>query len=613
MTAELATRADEPAAPDRTGRAWGRLRLSWPGAVATVLAVVQLGWFTAELLRGFFWQDDFVYLYLGGTVSLTGLLGLDYNGHLQPGAFAVSWLLAHTAPLSWPAAVLPLVALQGVALLLWWRLLILLFGSRRAILLPFAAVVCSPLTFGLAMWWSYGLQLLPMQAAMAAALYAHLTHLRTPANWRAGAALAATAFGLAFWEKAAFIPPLLLAVTLVLARRGWVAPGVLRRHARLFAGYGALLAGYAALHLALAPPTDGYTPGVAEVLSLAGQLLGDGLAPALFGGPWSGDWAGLRGLAPQAGWVHALAWTLSAVVVAAGLWRGRGRAALAWLVLAGYLAASVLLVAFGRFGGQWQAIVGTDPRYVADAVPVAALCAALAFLRPGRLGGPDGQGQPGRLAVGWRRALPRWLAVGLAVALLATGSAVSIAGALGEQRHRPARDYVHNVRAAARLDPGLTLYDTAVPAEVLLRLFGEEPLTSQVLHGLRLRIDRPTERLHVLDPAGVAHPVGLVGAAAALPGPVPGCGYLTGAAIAQVPLAGQVGGTRLVARVGYYSQTGWNGVVSTPGGRVPLRFEPGVHAVFLVVDGPVTELLVQADGPVCITDVLVGKPLPQPK
>src|SRR5215211_6450 len=401
MTAELGTRGNpgteqaEPIPPP-----WARV--DRPAVVAAVLTVGLLLWFTVELLRGYFYQDDYVYLYLGGTAPLGELLLRDYNGHLQPGTFLLSWLLAHIAPLSWPVAVLPVIAMQAAALVLCWRLLGRLFDQRWAILVPFAMIAFSPLPFGLSLWWAYALQLLPVQLAMLGALHAHVAYLRQPSRWLAAQGMLFTLFGLAFWEKAALIPPLLFGLTLTLAGGGGFGArlvDIVRRHGRLWLGYLALLVGYAAVHLWRASIEQSHRPTGRELVVLIRDLVGDGLVPALFGGPWSGEWVGFRGLALQDGWVLGVTWTAAAVIVLVGLWLGRTRAVLAWLVLGAYLAVSVLLVGFGRLGHEWRTIIGTDPRYIADAVPVAVLCAALALLRPRTAPAPVPGSAPGSAPV----------------------------------------------------------------------------------------------------------------------------------------------------------------------------------------------------------------------
>ncbi|HEY0639547.1 MAG TPA: hypothetical protein VGD67_18010, partial [Pseudonocardiaceae bacterium] len=369
---------------DRPAPPWAR----WPAPslVAAALAAAQLLWFTVVLLRGFYWQDDFVFLHLAATVPIGELAFSDYNGHLQPGAFLLSRFAAAVGPMAWPAAALPMAAMHAAALALLWRFLTGLYGPRWALLVPFTAVAFSPLTFVLSLWWAYGLQLLPVELALCGALATLLTYLRRPGVGTAVPPLLFTVFGLAFAEKAALVPFVLFGVTVALTPGGPLGRlgGALRAHARLWVAFAALLVVYAAVHVWRAPLGEGGSfPTAGQLATLARLMIGEGLLPAVYAGPWNGDWVGFAGLAPPPAVVLVVTWTLSAALVLAGLRLGGWRAAAAWLTLLGYLAVSVVLLAAARLD-FFGTLVGTDPRYIADAVPVAVLCGTLALLRPTR-------------------------------------------------------------------------------------------------------------------------------------------------------------------------------------------------------------------------------------
>src|SRR5262249_38476076 len=157
--------------------------------------------------------------------------------------------------------------------------------------------------------------------------------------------------------------------------------GALRRHRRLWIGYGVLSIGYLVGYLVLTEEVNQAPLRAGDLARLAKRMVADTLVPGLLGGPWSAHFQGGLELPSPPVAVLAVPGLVAAAAVAAGVAVGGRRAVLAWLLLAGYLACDVLLVAVTRldFGGL---DVGGDIRYVADAVPVAALCGALAFLRP---------------------------------------------------------------------------------------------------------------------------------------------------------------------------------------------------------------------------------------
>jgi len=600
-------------------------RFPAPSIVATLLAALQLLWFLIEALRGFFWQDDFVFLHLAATVPIGELLFSNYNGHLQPGAFLLSWFAASSGTMAWPAAALPMVLMHAVALWLLWRFLTGVYGPRWMVLVPFVVVAFSPLTFVLSMWWAYGLQLLPLEVALCGALATHLAYLRRPGLATAAPPMLFTVFGLAFAEKAVLVPFVLAGLTVALTggaplRR---VVHVARTHARLWLGYLVLLVGYAVLHSWRAPLGEGGalpTPG--ELGTLARLMIGEGLLPAVYGGPWSGDWVGFAGLAPPPAAVLGLTWTLSAVLVAVSLWRGRWRAVAAWLTLAGYLAVSVALLAAARldFIGT---LIGTDPRYIADALPVAAICATVALSRPAWV--PAEVPATGSRQVGSGPASPsrppvpehvrRLAGVGVPLALafaLVVGAMLSIRGTTPETRHQSTRDYVDTVRAAGQLEPDLTLFDAPIPGEAMLPLFGDAALASRALYGLGLNFDRPTGDLRMLDSAGSPRPIGLVATVPAKDAPKNGCGYAVREQAVRIAFTREVPAKRLVVQFGYYTAYAVDGAVSTPTQDVPVHFRSGLNLLSIVVDGPFDQLLVRADGAVCVTNAVAGFPLPQP-
>lgn len=586
---------------------WGRAGA--PALVAAVLAVAQLVWFTVELLRGYFWQDDFALLYLGGSRPLSQLLLWDYSGHLQPGMFVVCKVLDRVAPLNWPVAASLLVVLHAVAVVILWRLLVRLFGARWAILVPFVLITFSPPTFVMTMWWAYGMQLLPVQLALLGALYAHVANLQEPSRWRGVQSVLWTLFGLTFWEKAALIPVVLFGVTMALATGNlWQRlVSAVARVRWLWLGYLALLAGYSVLHASRTPTAGSSALTADNVRALVSYMLGDALAPALLGGPWSGDWVGFRSLASPQAWVLVVTWTVTAVVIVAGLWLSRWRAAAVWLTLAGYVVVSVVMVALTRLTTALGPIPGADRRYIADMQVVGVLLAALALLRPRIEAAVAGAtGRPSWLPA---RRLPVWVPV-VGLAAVVFGTSLSITGALPEQRHDAGRRFVTNVRAVSEQEPNLVLYDSAVSPDFMHMLFGDYTMSSRALFGLGLHYDQPTADLRMLDNTGTPRPIGLVETVQSAAGPVKDCGYLLGREVVRITLDDRAAKPRMVAVVGYYAQQAWDGLVTTPKAQIPVRFEAGLHNVYVVVDGPFDEVLVQAEGPVCVGEVRVGLPLP---
>jgi hypothetical protein len=602
-------------------------RFSPVTVTAVVLGAAQLAWHGVVLLLGYFWQDDFVLMYRASTQPLGSYLVQNYNGHFMPGAFLLTKTLVELAPLNWPLAALTILAMQAAAVVLAWLALVRMFGRRRATLLPFGVLVFSPLIFISTAWYAFAIQLLPMMIALFGAVHAQVVYLQTGRRGWAAAGIAWTAFGLAFFEKSALIVAVVFAVTLLAApERRIVAAlgGVLRRQWAVWAGYLVLLAVYVPLYLHFAGRQPANTThSRVSVTGLARTML-ETFLPGVLGSPWSTKVAVTgQQLPPPAGWVLIVAYSATGLIIAASVLLKRSRAVLAWLLPAGYLAVSVALLAFAR-PSELAESIGRDMRYVTDLVPVAALSGGLAFLSP-LVGDGTGTTAVTRRAPGshrapvpdsWRRGLlpagALTVAVALAVAALVTDAANS-----RQIQHRQARQYVQTAQAQlSTAQDTVALYDSTVPEDVLIGVFGDDDRVSRVLGPLNLAatFDRPGVDLQMLNERGVPRPITLLDAASSVPGPVPNCGFPVIASPARIPMTALPGG-RLVVRVDYFAHNDVDGVLIAAGEEHDVHFVAGLHRLFVAAEAPVPEVVLRlATGSadtVCVDGVKVARPLPE--
>jgi hypothetical protein len=584
-------------------------RIHPAGAVAGVLATVFFCWHAWAVLRGYFWQDDFRYIYGAVTQPLGSYVFQDYDGNLMPGQFLLVWLLTHLAPMHYTLAVLPVLALQAFGYVLMWRLLIRLFGHRWALLVPYAVVVAAPMIFTATLWWAFALQLMPLQVAMLGALNAHVGYLQMGNRRQAVQALAWIAGGLFCWEKALLIIPLVFGVAVVLSPGAALLDrvlGAVRRHRRLWTWYGVLATGYVVLYLTRTAEVGQAPLQAGDLARLAKRMIADTLLPGVLGGPWAVHFEAGLGLAVPPAAVLVVSWLVAVAILVGGLVVGGRRAVLAWLLLAGYLACSVLLVAVSRLG-VFGTVVGGVIRFSADAVPVAALCGALAFMRPlaPRVHAPASHSAQLR---------PAGVGVLAGCALLVIGACVSIAQMAPGGEHRQARQYVETARAAFVHDPNLVLVDEPVPDDVMIWLLDAYRRTSQVFAALprRPRFDQPTDNLRILDTDGVPRPVGLLDTVAAPPGPVFNCGYWIHDSWVSVPLVRPANSGHRVIRISYYTATPATGTVRVADARFAVQFTTGAHYLFVVADGPVYKVEIGGDPGtgVCVVGLVVGAPVP---
>ncbi len=540
-------------------------------------------------LQGYFGQDDFVITYRAAHANPLDLAYLfqDYSGHLAPGTFLLAWVETAVAPLNHAVATLPLLVVHGLALHLFWRVLTRCLGERWALLPLLAVLSASPLILFPTLWWAYGMQLLPVLVTMAAALLAHLDHLDGGETRHAVHAVLWTVAGMLFYEKAALFALVLFGVTVL---RGDTVGEALVRHWRVWAAHVALLGAYATLYLALtSTQTDGEPVPAREVAEYAARAVVDTLLPGLLGGPLAAPGGGATWVTPPlAVRIAAVAATLVLVVVT--VLRNRRQATVAWLLLTGYLLVDLALVAVTRLSLVGP-VIGADPRYLADVVPVAVLCAGFAL----------------------RGHRPRKGPVVAVVVLLVVGGLVSFLRVAPALQFREARDYVATARAAFAERPGMVLYDTSVPRAVMLDWFVADAFTSRVV-GLvpeAPRFDRPAETLYRLDHRGEPHPITeLTDSVRGERGPAPDCGHLVDTEPVRIPLTSPSFGRR-VLKVGYFTADTGDGIITVGDTRVPVTFREGLRVLHVVVTGDYTHVEVERNlnlAPLCVTDVEVGLP-----
>ncbi len=553
------------------------------GIVALVVAGVPLLVHAWVALHGYFGQDDFVIMYRAAQADPLdfGYLFQAYNGeHLQPGTFLLAWVAVSVAPLNYAVATVPLIVMHGVALWLFWRVLVRLFGYHWGLVPGLAVLSASPLILAPTLWWAYGMELLPVLVATGAALVAHLRYLDTGATRHAVEAVAAVAAGMLFYEKAVLIAGILFGVTVL---RGTTVAEAIVRHWRIWVVHGALALGYLVLYFAIVPERADAAPvSAGTVAEFTKNAVVDTFLPGVFGIPFTVPAGG-------AGWATPpLAMRIAAVVVTVALIVVSRKKP--WLFLAAYLAVALSLVVVARLWAFGPG-VGTDPRYLADVVPVAVICAGFA-LRERRTTEP--------------------VAVGLAVVLVAASTVSFLKVAPGVQ-FREARDYVAAAREAFAEQPGITLYDTTVPNGIIMNWFIADNFTSRVVGLLPEAppFDRPAESLYQLDSTGRPQPVrSVIEEVRGERGPAKDCGHLVDQEPVRIPLTGTSTGRRLL-RLGYYTGDTADGIILVGDKRVPVEFRSGLHVLYVPVDGMFDHIEVARNlkvQPLCVTDVTIGAP-----
>lgn len=619
--------------------AW--LRANKVVAVGLVLVLVEVAWKAQFLGHLYFRQDDFHDLDLAIQSPLTWrYVTFIGAGHLIIGLRVVAWFLVRASLYDWGLASAISLALVAAASLAALRLLRLLFGTRPAILIPFALYIFSPLTLPDLGEWSSALESVPLQLALFMAVHAHVRHVKTGRVTHLAAAAAWIVFGLLFFEKGMVIPVLLLGLTggfLITDRRTWLGglASALARYWRAWALYAGIMAAYLvllarALHTSTTHPAA--PPSAAAVLTFARGLMRDSLLPGVVGGPW--QWLAVTGnsysfAAPP--YSLSLAALVAAIVVVAVSISRRPVAWRAWTLLLGWvLAADMLPVIISRLGAFSPAVLGTETRYVADAVPVLAICLGLAFWPLTEQAAAE---HPQTRQAGHRGAqlARRWLAhdpgrpagprtreaAAALVALVLFGSIWSVQAYENVTTGRPAAQYIANAVAGVRLVPrGTTLLNGAVPGTMVEALFGPFSMQSVVIGDIK-----PGKLTWTRHPSGTVDGLRIVGSdgrlyqalvvgANSLPLPSSGKCWAARNGRIRVRLNHATPTYTSILRIGYLwlAQDPGHVQVQAGGSSHPLVVRQGLHSAFLPASGSFSKVVIRGRDAVglCVGDVQAG-------
>jgi hypothetical protein len=505
--------------------------------------------------------------------------------------------------------------MQALASLACLWMLVTLFGRRWLVLAPFTLYLTSAVTAQATLWWISSLNQISIQATFFVAVGTWVQYLRTRrVGWLLGSALAVAA-GLLFFQKALLVFPVLVFLALVYFASGspW------RRLVDLVRGYwpallvmGAVGGGYAVYSLSQVPQP--FTGGKEfDLLDLAWHMLATFVVGTL-GGPWRWEWH-------QGGaWSAAPPWVMvSAVVVAAALAAysilTRRRAFWAWLLVLGYLALQVLLVATSRapvFGAE----IGLAFRLQTDAICALVLGIGLAFAGlPGATQSSEPREQvPGPAVVSRRLARPvpsSWVAVAVVLVGI-SGVLCWTAYARSWHEHNVSEGYLRALDRDLGRVGRVDLVDAPVPEAVMPSgFFAPDNRVSTMIDLLHREADFPvtSSRLAVVGRGGSLHE-GLVSPLVVNePGKQPDCGWLGKSPRLRIPLAGTTYDFDWWVRLGYLSNREDDVTVEAGDDRVPAHLEKGLANLYLRAAGEIGSVTIAGLDPetrICVDVVQVG-------
>ena len=596
---------------------------------AVVVIAVQLVWLAEFFRQMYFFREDFANMQFAIRSSFSWhYLTYVGAGHLMIAERTLIWLLERISFYNWTISWLVTLILVAAADLAAFRLLRTLFGERPAILIPLTMYVLSPLSVAGLGWWTVALELVPFELATFMAINAHVHYLRTDRKRHAAASVLWVVISLLTFEKAIVLPLILLGLTgaFFSGHRSWLSgtSAAVRRYWTLWMIYLGLAAGYVVV-LGLALKTSTAQPGapgsLSAVSTFAWGLVKDSLLPGTMGGPWQwfpqqDHWYALAAPPQQLQWLAVI---VAIALIGVSIWN-RKTAWRAWVLLAWWVVlADMVPVVISRL--DWYPILrALDTRYVADALPMVAICTGLAFLplsnhEPGgvqevRIDGREG-GVPGRVR---RNHVIRSVATAY-VAVFVVGAAISVEAYRSVTTGRPAAAYMANASAAIQLaPPGTRVVDSAVPLDI-----GFDVRTSAVLASIergKLRwLSNPTGTvtgLKMFGPDGRLYSAWITGTSSGHPGGG-GC-WPNRLGQVVIRLFRSPPYLTTILRIGYIWGPRSPGYVSIQYGKVAtvLTLRHGLNSAFIPVNGVASSIIV--NGPdadrVCIGDVEVGNLAP---
>ncbi|GGK95898.1 hypothetical protein [Nocardia jinanensis] len=619
VTPERTSIRNRATPPVRVGAAL-RNRLRVRGATvlcaAGALIVIQLGirvWVTAN---GYFYWDDLILAGRAGTLPLLSgdLLLHDHDGHFMPLAFAVSWLVTAIAPLDWGATAAVLLIGQLAASLAVLRMLLVLLGRRRTLLVPLAFYLFCPLTLPAFAWWSAALNALPLQIALAWVVADAVLLDRTGRRRYAISGVLVTTVGLLFFEKAVVVPFVAFAVVLlrryVDGRRPAVRE-VLRRGVGLWGGSAAVLGLWTVFYLAAVGISSG-EGGSGDLAHMLPRAAWAGVVTALLGGPWGWErWVPSAPWAVAPGWAVWAAWLLLAAGILLTI-RARRVVWPVWVAAVVYLPAVQIPVVLMRAGPNTVDELMMSLRYLADAAVVLTAAGALilrAFARPRTATGIAGDRAPRCAGAWWRGPVPATLVVAVFV-LSSLWSTWTFAHSWSEG---PTKTYVTTVKSEFAHWDGSPLLAQEVPWNVLNPTAYPENEAGRVLSSIAPpgAFAAATDHLRMITDTGEFTDARVWWNRGIRPGPDPDCGYrIGGDRSVRVLLDGPMIAHEWTAQLNYFADRDAALTVGLErGDRAEVPVRAGLNTVYARVTGSGSALIVRNRTPgsvVCLGTGPVG-------
>lgn len=574
------------------------------------MVVLHLGFRAWASLNSWFYLDDYKLLFDAHTQGMSvDYLFLQYNNNLMVGGRIVAWLVDAAGPLQWGVASASLLLMQSIAAFgaLWTCLT--LFGQRWGALIPLTLYLASAMALPVMMWWTAGLNQVPLQGAFFLALGSWVQYLRTRRMHWLAATLLAIAYGLLFYVKAILIFPVLAFIALAYFAEGGPVARVLSVARRFWpaVALGLLTAvayvGYYVTHVT-SPFTETSPSVIAEI---ADTMILRAFGSAVVGGPWQWNTQPMpNSFADPPPWGVALSWVVIVAIIAIGALTRR-RTLRTWVLMGAFLLACLALLVNSR-GPAFGAISGLEYRYLTDAACLAAICVGLVFLEV-----------PGAIQSSAPRPNPRVTVPTVTGLVPALTAIVAVSGLVSSiqyvetwHKDNASNDYLHTLSAELQRAGRVDLAEQSVPDAVYARIFAPDNDLSRMTTLLEHPVDYPTtsDRLTMVDDDGRLREVVIAGGLRSRRGPRQGCGWMVrGGRAVDIPLTSTTFDFVWWMRIGYLASDASPVTVVAGDSAHQTSVRSGLNYLYVRADGAYASVRLEgldADVTVCVDEILVG-------
>lgn len=574
------------------------------------MVVLHLGFRAWASLNSWFYLDDYKLLFDAHTQGMgADYVFLQYNSNLMVGGRIVAWAVDAAGPLQWEVASASLLLMQAIAAASALWACLTLFGQRWGALVPLALYLASAMALPVMMWWTAGLNQVPLQGAFFLALGSWVNYLRTRRMHWLAATLLAIAYGLLFYVKAILIFPVLAFIALAYFSEGGPVTRVVSVVRRFWpaAALGVVMAGaYVAYYVTHV--TSPFTQtSLSVIASIADTMILRAFGSAVVGGPWQWNTQPApNSFADPPLWGVALAWIVIVAVVAIGALTRR-RTMRTWVLMGGFLVACLALLVNSR-GPAFGAISGLEYRYLTDAACLAAICVGLVFLEvPGAVQSSAPRPRP-------RVTLPQipHLVPALTAIVVVSGLVSSLQYVHTWHRDNASDDYLHTLSAELARTGRVDLIEQQVPNAVYTGIFAPDNDLSRMTTLLDTPVDYPTtsDRLTAVDDDGRLREVVIAGGLSSVPGPTEDCGWMArGSHGVDIPLESTTDDFVWWMRIGYLASASSPVTVVAGDSVRQTSIRSGLNYLYVRADGAYDIVRIEGlddDVTVCVDEILVG-------